>query len=329
MPLDIAKALEILACPRCHGDLTHKPEGEEAFCCPACQKCWPIIEGIPRFLELQEDILQQAKDHWEDSPSFQYEATTQLYSREYYEEQDRWRAEEIDPYIMHEYRFAQTKGQVTLDIGCGSGWVVKQAGKAGAFSVGVDFAAKAVRSTKGALDTYGLAGMAIQADAQHLPIKSDIIDRLFSMGVLHHIPNTEQGIAEAYRVLKPGGSALISLYGKLFFFNPLLFPLAQFLLKKLLKAPKVRDGIQNTSDFDTFYKFMDGPTNPIGRWYTNEELEQKFSRFMVSSRFTSHFPLRYLKVGRLSLSLLVPKFIHRYLDTRLGMMRHFQMRKPS
>lgn len=327
MTWDVEKALSILACPACRADLKYQAKGEGLFTCPSCAKSYPVIKGIPRFLEVEDDLLGQAKDHWEASPSFQYEASYQLYSREYYEEQDRWRAEDIDPFIMHEYRFPQTKGQDILDIGCGSGWVIKQAAKAGAFAVGVDFAEKACLSSRGALDTYGLDGLVVQADAQRLPIKTDVIDRVFSMGVLHHIPDTEKGVAEAYRVLKPGGTALISLYGKLFFFNPVLFPVAQFFLKRLLKAPEARDGIQHTQDFDTFYKFMDGPTNPIGRWYTDQELVAMFSSFKIHNRFTSHFPLRYLKLGGLSLSRITPRWLHRFMDIRLGMMRHFQMSK--
>ncbi|MBW1712193.1 MAG: class I SAM-dependent methyltransferase, partial [Deltaproteobacteria bacterium] len=191
------------------------------------------------------------------------------------------------------------------------------------------FTEKAAVSTRDALRIYGLEGLVIQADAQKLPLKTGSIDRVYSMGVLHHLPDTNLGLAEAHRVLKPGGSALISLYGKLFFFNPVLFPVASFFLKRMLKAPPQRNGIQHTSDYDEFYRLMDGPTNPIGRWYTDAQLRDILGRFEIHSCVTSHFPLRYLKLGGVSLNRITPRFIKKLLDRRLGMMRNFQLSKAQ
>jgi ubiquinone/menaquinone biosynthesis C-methylase UbiE/uncharacterized protein YbaR (Trm112 family) len=319
--------LEYLTCPYCKGELNHIKTNREYYVCKKCDKNYPIIDNIPRLLDINDEILGQAKRHWEDSPHFQYEAQAKLYSKEYYEEQDQWRKNEVDPFLMNEYRFNEIKGKVILDIGCGSGWVIKEAAKNGAFPIGVDFTQKAAISSRTALDTYNLDGLVIQADAQFLPLKNDSIDRVYSIGVLHHIPNTEQGIEEAYRVLKKDGTGFISLYGKLFFFNPILFPTAIFFLRLFLKAPKVRDGIQNTKSYDEFYRYMDGPTNPIGKWYTDEELMKLFYRFQITSLSRSHFPLRYLKFANISFSKVVPKFMHKFLEKNAGMMRNLQLKK--
>lgn len=324
--------LKYLACPYCKDDLEYHQlndgEIEYYYFCKKCNKKYPIIDDIPRFREVEDEILERAKRHWENSPSFQYEAQSELYSKEYYEEQDKWRENEVDPFSMGEYKFDEIKGKIILDIGCGSGWIIKQAGKNGAFPIGIDFAEKAVKSSKKALELYYIDGLVIQGDAQFLPLKSNVIDRVYSIGVLHHIPNTEQGIDEAYRVLKKGGgTGFISLYGKLFFFNPILFLIATFFLKLLLKAPEVRDGIQNTKSYDEFYRYMDGSTNPIGRWYTNEELIKLFRKFKITGFSKSHFPLRYLKIGNVSLNKIIPKCVYKFLEKKLGMMRNFQLRK--
>lgn len=326
--MDLEKALEFLCCPKCKADLEFYSNDQRYFC-QACKVDYPVIDGIPRFIEVNDALLSEAKQHWEASPHFQYEAENDLYSKEYYEEQDRWRVKEIDPYSISNYKFNEVKGKVTLDIGCGSGWVVKQAAKHGAFSIGVDFTEKAAFSTKKALETYGLNGLAIQADAQYLPIKSNTIDRVFSIGVLHHIPDTEKGIAEAYRIIKPNGTAFISLYGKLFFFNPVLFPVAQFVLRRTVKAPKVRDGIQYCRDYDDFYKHMDGPTNPIGRWYNSSEFGRLFSQFQIVSHNQSHFPLRYIKLFGKPLSQFLPDSFCHFLDACFGMMRNYQLKKEG
>ncbi len=51
-----------------------------------------------------------------------------------------------------------------------------------------------------------------QAEAEALPFQSNTIDYVYSSGVLHHTPNTEQTLKEVHRVLKPGGTTMIGLY---------------------------------------------------------------------------------------------------------------------
>ncbi|MEO5332525.1 MAG: class I SAM-dependent methyltransferase [Magnetococcus sp. YQC-5] len=328
---DFHHTLQWLGCPYCKGVLTliDTPQSRRYVCAP-CQREYPIIDDIPRFLTVDDPLLAQAKEHWEDSPHYQYETSKPLYSKEYYEAQDLWRKNEVDMFSMEEYRFETLRGLTTLDIGSGSGWVVKQAAKHGAFSMGVDFTEKAAISTREALRTYDLYnGLAIQADAQFLPFQTGVLDRITSIGVLHHIPNTEQGIAEAWRVIKPGGSAYISLYGQLFFFNPILFPIATFFLRRLLKAPPKRDGIQHAADYDTFYRLMDGPTNPIGRFYSDDEFQHLFAQFRIDSVCRSHFPFRFLYLGPIHLHKIMPTFLYRFIDRHFGMMVNFQLGKKQ
>lgn len=43
------KLLEILACPKCKGDLVYK-EHEQKLVCEACKLAYPVKEGIPVML---------------------------------------------------------------------------------------------------------------------------------------------------------------------------------------------------------------------------------------------------------------------------------------
>ena len=55
-----------------------------------------------------------------------------------------------------------------------------------------------------------LAGVRkLQGDAEALPFEPDRFDRYVSAGSIEYWPSPERGIAEAYRVLKPDGLALI------------------------------------------------------------------------------------------------------------------------
>ena len=55
-----------------------------------------------------------------------------------------------------------------------------------------------------------LAGVRkLLGDAEALPLETDRFDRYVSAGSIEYWPAPERGIAEAYRVLKPGGVALV------------------------------------------------------------------------------------------------------------------------
>jgi len=41
--------LTILVCPKCKGDLQHRPE-EPSLVCPACKLRYPVRDGIPIML---------------------------------------------------------------------------------------------------------------------------------------------------------------------------------------------------------------------------------------------------------------------------------------
>jgi MPBQ/MSBQ methyltransferase len=56
----------------------------------------------------------------------------------------------------------------------------------------------------------GLAGVRkLLGDAETLPFETDRFDRYVSAGSIEYWPAPERGIAEAYRVLKPGGVAVV------------------------------------------------------------------------------------------------------------------------
>jgi len=50
------------------------------------------------------------------------------------------------------------------------------------------------------------------AAVDEIPIPDASADLVYSLGVLHHIPDTEAGIASCVKKLKPGGTLLVYLY---------------------------------------------------------------------------------------------------------------------
>ena len=76
----------------------------------------------------------------------------------------------------------------------------------------MDFTPRSVEISRQHFRVYEMHADFSLADAENLPFDADTFDVFYSNGVLHHTPDTERTIAEAHRVLKPGGTAKVMLY---------------------------------------------------------------------------------------------------------------------
>lgn len=97
------------------------------------------------------------------------------------------------------------------DIGCGSGrWAAVVAPRV-ARLICVDASSAALNVAKHNLKDYQNVEF-LCADLGDLPFSDDYIDFAYSLGVLHHVPDTELAIANISRIIKPGGLFLVYLY---------------------------------------------------------------------------------------------------------------------
>jgi ubiquinone/menaquinone biosynthesis C-methylase UbiE len=99
---------------------------------------------------------------------------------------------------------------VALDVGCGTGRWTKYACKRAKFVEAID-PSKAVLSAAQLLQTCNNVRIT-QAELSSLPFNDESFDFVFSLGVLHHIPDTQQAIADCVKKVKKGGYFMVYLY---------------------------------------------------------------------------------------------------------------------
>jgi len=92
-----------------------------------------------------------------------------------------------------------------LDLGCGTGLFLTDQGR-DMIAFGLDFSAEALEFTR----TRGVSGL-VCADSQLMPFVSESFDIVTAFDLIEHVERDDALIAEAYRVLRPGGVLLMAV----------------------------------------------------------------------------------------------------------------------
>jgi len=106
--------------------------------------------------------------------------------------------------------------------------ILRWAADQGAQPYGVDIAADVVDEARKVLCDHR-PGFAL-ADVRALPFAAETFDLVYSMGTIEHFPDYAVAVDEIFRVLKPGGVAIIGVPNKL---DPFLRPLMVSLMNRL------------------------------------------------------------------------------------------------
>jgi ubiquinone/menaquinone biosynthesis C-methylase UbiE len=255
--------------------------------------------------------------------------------------------------------FAEARGKKILEIGTGNGADGVMFALNGADYTGVDLTDTALEATRRHFAVQGLIGLFQREDAESLSFPNETFDWVYSHGVLHHTPHTLKAIDEVWRVLKPGGRAIIMLYHK-HSFNYLARIMIYMRLRVLLKIlsrfghwKRDRDtiemqkmsglrGNQATQVWEIHYRnFLregwpylqarnfvhhctDGPECPVAYAFNRSEAEKLFARFMDVRMVVAHFPLRRYKFGK-----CIPFAIEKWLAPKIGWYLFIDARKPA
>lgn len=122
-----------------------------------------------------------------------------------------------------------------LDLGCGAGPVISELRRHGVKTDGLDYSEDMLENARARLRSLGLDDSGLrQGDCRTTPYPSAGFDVVVCLGVISYIENYDPVLDEIERLLKPGGTALISFRNV---HNPVFsdpVALGKRLLRKLL-----------------------------------------------------------------------------------------------
>jgi SAM-dependent methyltransferase len=158
---------------------------------------YPVVRDIPRFVG-GDAYVQSFSFEWNTHHSTQLDIYRgDRSSEEQYVQKTGFSPEEI-------------RGKLVLDAGVGAGRYTDIASRWGADVVGVDLSFAVEASNRNFADRPNV--WIAQADIGRLPFRPGSFDFIFSIGVLHHTPDTHAYFRKLVPLLKPGGTIAIWVY---------------------------------------------------------------------------------------------------------------------
>lgn len=186
---------ELLVCPSCGAPME---ASSDALSCRSGH-AFRVVDGIPRFTP-PSSYADSFGFEWTSFPRLQLDSVENHESEETFRGKTGLVPDDVD-------------GRTVLDAGCGMGRFTHVVARWGAHrAVGADIS-RAVEAAAGNLGTFPSVGL-VQADLTALPFPPQSFDIVFSIGVLHHTPDTFRGLKEIAKLVKPGGTLAVWLYSK-------------------------------------------------------------------------------------------------------------------
>ncbi|MEA2248740.1 MAG: hypothetical protein QOH46_3269 [Solirubrobacteraceae bacterium] len=181
-----------------------------------------------------------------------------------------------------------------LEVGLGFGTVGQLLADRGFAYHGVDIASGPVAMMRRRLGYLGRDdGEAQVGSALELPYPDAHFDHYVSIGCLHHTGDVPTAVAEAHRVLRPGGTAMVMLYNARSFRQVVQLPARELLAR--IKGRRLRgDHVRAAYDVT-----QGGESAPQTEFFSAGDARRIFARFADIHVHPENFDAFHLARGRI------------------------------
>lgn len=209
-------------------------------------------------------MKNMVQEYWDRNVSNWKIASTPVGSEDFFKEIEHYRFAKLN-YLPRRVNFSGFADKRLLDVGCGLGNDLSRFVSGGAEGVGIDISPTAIELARKNFEYRNLSAEFIQMDGEKMSFEDNRFDVVYCHTVLHFTPDPDALVQEIYRVLKPGGQAIlmtINRHSWLYF------------LHRLAKLK---------------IDYMDAP---VFNKYTYDEFEKMLSPFDHVEMITERFPVK-------------------------------------
>jgi ubiquinone/menaquinone biosynthesis C-methylase UbiE len=198
------------------------------------------------------------------------------------------------PYLAGYLPGPEAAGEEVLEVGLGFGTVGQALAERGLRYHGLDIATGPVGIMRERLAALGAVGCeARTGSALLLPYEDESFDRYVSIGCLHHTGDVPRAVAEARRVLRPGGKALVMLYNARSFRALVALPSRRVRARLRGRRPGA-DHVRAAYDVDS-----SGQSAPQTELFSRAEARALFAEFADVRIDVQNFETLQLARGRI------------------------------
>jgi ubiquinone/menaquinone biosynthesis C-methylase UbiE len=174
-----------------------------------------------------------------------------------------------------------------LEIGCSWGYIIGSLGDSASFRFGVDINFSDVRFAQ---QRFGHNSIYLSSGAEFLPFADETFDAIIMSEVLEHTRDEERALAEAARVLRPGGVIVLTV--------PQSGPLEVMDLTNLkLRMPGLHRRFYGWKHRGDYSRFV-----PVSDWHRHYSLDQ------LRSLVSPYFEITAVRCGGFLLFALAVNF---------------------
>ena len=160
-------------------------------------------------------------------------------------------------------------GKRILELGCGGGLMAEEYARRGALVAGIDRSRPSLRVARQHAASGGLSIDYVGSLAEQLPFPDGAFDAVVTADTLEHVEDVEQVVAEAARVLRPGGCFVYDTINRTWKSRLLLVWLPQ-----------------------RIFRIAPPDTHDYGRFIKPQELHALLARHGLTNRETRGLPLQ-------------------------------------
>lgn len=186
-------------------------------------------------------------------------------TKAFFDDLDEYRFDKLH-YLPKLVDFSGFRGSRVLEVGCGIGTDLVRFARGGALVTGVDLSQTAIDLARKNFALNGVAPQELRVgNGEQLPYDDATFDVVYGHGVIQYTADAPALIAECYRVLQPGGTAIFMVYNRVSWLNA---------LSKVMKVA------------------LEHEDAPVLKKYSIAEFRQLLSPFRESRIVPERFPVK-------------------------------------